>query len=102
MAVEAAEHAKGILMNDGDNVVTVLANAEPGTTVIFETKEGKRSQKIIEAIPFGHKIAVKAITQGEEIRKYGESIGAATRDIKPGEHVHVHNIESCRARGDKN
>ena len=35
------------------------------------------------------------------VRKYGEIIGLATKDIQQGEYVHVHNIESCRGRGDK-
>jgi len=33
--------------------------------------------------------------------KYGEPIGIATRDIRSGQHVHVHNLESARGRGDK-
>ena len=35
------------------------------------------------------------------MRKYGEVIGAATRDIRVGEHVHVHNVEGKRGRGDR-
>ena len=32
--------------------------------------------------------------------KYGEEIGMASSDIQKGEHVHIHNLESMRARGD--
>jgi altronate dehydratase small subunit len=49
-----------------------------------------------EAIPFGHKVAIVAIRQGETVVKYGASIGRATADIAPGEHVHVHNLRSVR------
>ena len=35
-----------------------------------------------------------------QITKYGEEIGQATANIKAGEYVHVHNLESIRARGD--
>ena len=42
------------------------------------------------------------INKGEHIIKYGESIGGATSNIKKGDYVHVHNLESLRARGDKN
>jgi altronate dehydratase small subunit len=38
---------------------------------------------------------------GDSIIKYGEVIGVATREIAPGQHVHVHNLESRRGRGDK-
>ena len=37
---------------------------------------------------------MKEIKKGEKVIKYGEPIGQATRDIKKGEHVHVHNIKS--------
>lgn len=40
----------------------------------------------------GHKIALKAITVGEAILKYGQVIGHATRPIEAGEHVHSHNL----------
>ncbi len=33
--------------------------------------------------------------------KYGQVIGRATKDIEAGGHVHVHNLESTRGRGDK-
>ena len=52
------------------------------------------------ANPSGHKFALLEIPAGGEIRKYGEIIGLATRVIRPGEQVHVHNLESCRGRGD--
>ncbi|OYT68060.1 MAG: hypothetical protein B6U65_00645 [Candidatus Wolframiiraptor sp. EX4484-121] len=47
-----------------------------------------------DEIPFGHKIALKDIKEGERVIKYGEPIGRATRDIRKGEHVHVHNLKS--------
>ena len=49
---------------------------------------------------YGHKIAVKDIKKDEIITKYGEEIGIATADIKVGEYVHVHNLDSMRGRGD--
>ena len=42
----------------------------------------------------GHKIALNDIKAGEQIIKYGHPIGHATKDIKKGEHVHSHNIET--------
>ena len=56
--------------------------------------------KVIQDIPFGHKLALRHIGSGEEILKYGTVIGRATQDIQPGEHVHVHNVQSMRGRGD--
>lgn len=48
----------------------------------------------------GHKIAIHQIPQGTRVLKYGHVIGRATHDIAAGEHVHVHNVESERGRGD--
>jgi altronate hydrolase len=47
----------------------------------------------VDAIPRGHKVASVAINAGEPVRKYGQIIGFASRDIAAGEHVHVHNVE---------
>ena len=44
------------------------------------------------AVPSGHKVARRAIAQGEFVIKYGEIIGRATQDIAPGEWVHTHNL----------
>ena len=51
-------------------------------------------------IAYGHKIALMDIATGDTVLKYGLSIGSATCDIKAGEHVHAHNVESNRGRGD--
>ena len=48
-----------------------------------------------EGVPAGHKIARRAIANGEEIIKYGHRIGRATADIRAGEWVHTHNMRSA-------
>ncbi len=42
----------------------------------------------------GHKIALRDIKDGEDIIKYGYSIGRAVGDIKKGDHVHIHNVKT--------
>ena len=42
----------------------------------------------------GHKYALRDIAEGENVIKYGMPIGHATRAIKKGEHVHVHNVKT--------
>jgi len=44
-------------------------------------------------IPTGHKVALEEISEGHRVVKYGESIGAAEREIHSGEHVHTHNLK---------
>ncbi len=42
----------------------------------------------------GHKYALRDIAEGENVIKYGMPIGHATRLIRKGEHVHVHNVKT--------
>ncbi len=46
----------------------------------------------LDAIPAGHKIALRAIAAGDMVERYGQSIGRATAPIEPGRHVHTHNL----------
>ena len=47
-------------------------------------------------IPIGHKIALKDMKAGETVIKYGVDIGKVVKDMKAGEHAHVHNIKTKR------
>lgn len=56
---------------------------------------------IAEAIPKGHKVALRAIAAGEAVRKFGFPIGSALADIGVGAHVHSHNLATAlRERDD--
>ena len=90
-------------VNDADNVATLFSNeGRAGTQVEIRDKKGESSIILLkDPIPYGHKIALCDIGIGSDIVKYGESLGEATRAITPGEHVHVHNLDSKRGRGDK-
>ncbi|MCD5996416.1 altronate dehydratase [Pseudomonas sp. CDFA 602] len=46
-----------------------------------------------QQIPSGHKIALRAVTAGQQVLKYGQTIGVATQSIEPGDYVHVHNLD---------
>ena len=47
-------------------------------------------------VPLGHKIALRDISAGEKVIEYGTVIGAATRKIRAGDHVHTHNLKTLR------
>jgi len=92
---------KALVMKPSDNVATVLEDVAPQTEIILRIGGEERVIRLLEPIRFGHKFAIRAIGRGEAIIKYGEPIGLATQDIDAGRHVHVHNLESKRGRGDK-
>lgn len=86
------------VIDSADNVATNVADPIPqGTTVDVNGQQVVARQDI----PYGHKIALREIPKGQTVRKYGLSIGDATTDIQAGDHVHTHNVESNRGRGDK-
>ncbi len=45
-----------------------------------------------EAVPAGHKIALRPIAAGDMVRRYGQAIGRAKIAIGRGQHVHTHNL----------
>lgn len=95
------EDFKTLYLSREDNVAVALSDI-PANTAVSIDMEGKTLElEVVEAIKFGHKFAVYFIKQGEDIKKYGEVIGAALEDIEAGSHVHVHNLEGKRGRGDK-
>lgn len=93
---------KVLVLNFKDNVANVLEieGIKKGELVKINLGEEIIEVIIKENIHFGHKFAIKKINRGEEIIKYGERIGKAVEDIEKGFHVHVHNVESERGRGD--
>ena len=73
-----------------DNVCAVTTTVAAGETLLFQG----RPIRLSETIPTGHKVAVAPIAAGEKVIKYGAPIGSATRDIRPGDYVHTHNLAS--------
>src|SRR3954464_6301670 len=75
-----------IRLHSEDDVVIARVEIPTGTLA------SKEKVTAVVTIPAGHKLAVREIAQGQPVRRYNQIIGFATRLIKAGEHVHVHNI----------
>jgi len=78
-----------IRLGEKDNVLTALADIERGKYLL----DGK-VLVVSKKVPRGFKIAVLAIKKGSKVYKYNCPIGIASRDIKLGSVVHVHNVIS--------
>ncbi len=79
-----------IIVNSKDSVAVVLCDIKKGETcqcggMILQAKDD---------IGFGHKIALFNIKEGENVVKYGSTIGHAIKNIEKGQHVHVHNAKT--------
>jgi len=86
-------------MHETDNVATALTSIPADAECTVRSGAGTETVHVHDQIPFGHKFAVRAIQEGQEVRKYGQVIGRATANIAVGEHVHRHNVRSDRAVG---
>ena len=75
-----------IRLHPEDDVVIARTEIPSGTLI------AKEKVSVLVTIPAGHKLAVREIAQGKPVRRYNQIIGFATRVIKAGDHVHVHNI----------
>ncbi|CAN7600933.1 altronate dehydratase family protein [Variovorax sp. LjRoot290] len=76
-----------IRLHENDNVLIARAPIALGQAL------PELGLRVRAQVPAGHKIAASRIAAGEKVRKYDTVIGAAMRDIEPGEHVHTHNLE---------
>ncbi|NIK47674.1 UxaA family hydrolase [Variibacter gotjawalensis] len=88
------------MLNGDDNVATLVDSARKGEAVQL-AGNAKGLVDLVRDVAFGHKFALRPIAKGETILKYGKVIGQATDAIATGDHVHVHNVEALRGRGDK-
>lgn len=82
-----AADAPAVRLHPDDDVVVAMTALDPGRGL----PDGTR---VLEPVPAGHKVAVRAVTEGDPVRKSGHVIGTATRDIAPGDHVHTHNLRA--------
>ena len=92
---------KTVVMKASDNVATCLSGLKAGEKAVVTVDGKKKSVVLRDDIPFGHKVALADIEAGGRVLKYAEVIGVASQPITAGEHVHTHNVESIRARGDR-
>ena len=78
--------------------VVVVEDVKPGMMLTGWVMEGDGTiqVKALDAVPLGHKVALKDIKNGETVLKYGNDIGKAVADIPVGKHAHVHNMKTKR------
>ena len=75
-----------LILHPNDNVAIALAD-------IYAGEIGNAAgPTLLQSVKQGHKVAVAAIRAGQNIFRYGQTIGQATADIAIGEHVHVQNL----------
>jgi len=84
----ARPRTDAVYLHPDDSICVAARNLEKGT----ELRIAGTTIRLAEPIKIGHKIAVRPIAKGKEVRKYGQIIGLATAAIEPGQWVHSHNL----------
>jgi altronate hydrolase len=85
-----------LLLHPDDEVAVATRDLPAGA----QARVAGRTVGVVTSVPRGHKLAVVAVSVGNPVHKYGQSIGVATVDIPLGDHVHVQNLamdQSTRA-----
>jgi len=75
-----------IHIHPADNVAVALKALPAGTSF--------KGVTALQDIPQGHKMALAPLEPGQQVVKYGFSIGHATAPITPGQWVHTHNMKT--------
>lgn len=89
---------QAIILHEKDNVATAIRDLPQSTEIKFD--QAGRSCILIERIPFGHKFSLAELHEGDKIYKYGVAIGRLVQSVKPGAHVHLHNLVSLQTSGE--
>jgi len=90
------EKMNTIIIKSTDSVAVVIESLSAGDVALVKVNGEVRKINVVENISIYHKIALFDIAEGQEVYKYGESIGRAVVSIKAGQHVHSHNLVSIR------
>ena len=88
-----------VLHDPGDSVaVVVVEGVKAGQmlTGLILDEDRTISLGCTQDITLGHKVALKDLSVGDTVIKYGIDIGQVVAPIKAGQHAHVHNIKTKR------
>ncbi|BBH21423.1 altronate hydrolase [Paenibacillus baekrokdamisoli] len=80
-----------IRLAEKDHVIVALKEISKGETLLLEKNE---ELIVVDDVPEGHKIVTCPIRKGEDVLKFGYSIGIAKEDLIAGSWVHTHNLET--------
>jgi (2R)-sulfolactate sulfo-lyase subunit alpha len=94
-----SQHPHLLVHEKGDNVgVVVVEGLTAGTEMLCVVTHDNTDfrLKANSDIPIGHKVALKDLSAGDTVMKYGEDIGKMIGPAKTGDHVHTQNLKTKR------
>jgi len=88
------------VLHDAEDTVAVVVveGVTAGTAMTGWIMDADRTIDVAarQDIPIGHKVALKDMSAGDTVVKYGIDMGKVVAPIRKGEHAHVHNIKTKR------
>lgn len=88
-----------IQMAAQDTVAVMLHDGAAGSVVTIRVPGGERDLRLAEAVPRYHKVSLVDGSPGDFVLRNATVIGELTAPVASGGCVHIHNLESLRARG---
>lgn len=88
-----------VVHDEGDSAgVVVVEGVKSGDKLIGWVMDQNKTLEFAakQDIPIGHKLAIKGLSAGDTVIKYGVDIGKTIAPIGVGEHLHVHNVKTKR------
>lgn len=86
---------KFVQLHSNDDVFISLEGIHKGQSLQIQTEDrGMIHIKANDDIPKGHKMLVNPVKRGEDVIKFGYSIGKAREDLSIGDWIHTHNLTS--------
>jgi altronate dehydratase small subunit len=79
-----------VLVNPKDNVAVAIEEIKSGEPITGVEGVKVRANEVILR---NHKVAIAEVAENAPVTKYGETIGFASKPIRPGDWVHVHNLK---------
>ena len=76
-----------VKLHENDDVYVAIKQIPEG--ILLDEKNNITTSSVINP---GHKISSKNINKNEQVKKYNQIIGFASKPIKKGDHIHTHNL----------
>jgi len=89
---------KFLVHNRNDDVGVAIVDIEPDDRVVGVVIDDASTLEVPvrEAVPLGHKLAIRDRGPSETVTEYGITIGITPTGVRRGDYVHTHNLKSAR------
>ncbi len=87
-----------LIHHEGDDVAVAIEDVSAGREAVAVAMDtgGRVTITTRAEVPLGHKVALKDMSSGDDVHKYGVVIGHTTENVTTGDYVHTHNLRSSR------